>query len=225
MTTLAVMLVDGISRTRARLDHMPAASRPLKHLRRWQIARMRHTYADLLDDERYHDAVELIMGAMPRQAARPLRLFLSACHRLLSDRALSAVTGALELEALSVAIDIDVARALGSEPLNARTYAIAYRAASSPRNRQRQLWLRLRTARALIALANRRGIRTALRAARLPAALLGLRALHTFLERARAAFETMSDTEDLLRLIEQRELKIIQNLFDGLSQPFRTNCL
>jgi hypothetical protein len=224
MTTLAVMLIDALSRTRARLDGAPAASRPLNQLRRWQTARLRHTYADLLDDDRYRDALELITGPMPWQAVRPLRLFLSACHRLLPDRTLNAVTGALELEALSVAIDMDVAATLGAETLSARTYAIAYRTASSHRIRQRQLWLRLRTARALIALANRRGIRTALHAVRLPAALLGLHACHAFLERAHAAFENIPEPEGLLRVIERRETAIMQSLFDGLSQPFSAQC-
>jgi hypothetical protein len=225
MTIPALRLIDSIARRRAELRATPDALGRVERVQRWQIARLQRTYADYHADDRYRGALDFFIEDMYgphdfRQRDDDLRKVMNTWYRLLPERALDAITGALELEALSQALDIDVAGALGTGSITESSYAAAYRQANGRQDRQRQISLILRAGRALLELVGRPWVQTALRMARRPARLAGVSALHEFLERGYAAFEKMTDAEDLLRVIERRETAIMQNLFEGAACPF-----
>lgn len=221
----ALWLIDEIAASRAQAHADPERGATLARVQKWQVARLRATYADFHSLDRYHDALEFFVQDLyaPRdfqQRDRDLRRVIHTWHRVLPARGIEAITRALELEALTQSLDVDLVSHLGSAPLSDATYASAYRSTNRRRDRQRQIWLILSAGRSLDALIAHPWVPTVLRAARRPARLAGVSALHEFLERGYAAFEKMSGAEDLLRAIENRETSIMKNLFAGAPKPF-----
>jgi hypothetical protein len=226
MTMSALALIDELTAVRALIAQDPRKLGRLRALQRWQVERLQLTYADFSADPRHRAALEFFTKDLygPHdfgQRHRDLRKVLHQWERLLSERALQAVTHALELEALTQSLDLAMLAALGNANLTAGSYAVAYRRADRRGDRQRQIWLILAAGRALDALINVPAVGVALRAARLPARVIGVRALQEFLERGYRAFKTMGGAQELLRTIEQRETTIMQRLFAGSSDPFR----
>lgn len=226
MTMSALALVDEIAGTRAQVARDPGKLSRLRALQRWQVERLQETYADFSSEPRHRRAIAFFIEDLygPHdftQRHRDLRKVLHQWERLLGERALQAVTHALELEALSQSLDLAVLAALGTANLTAASYAAAYRRADGREDRQRQIWLILAAGRELDALLNVAGIGVALRAARLPARMIGVSTLQEFLERGYRAFKTMGGAQELLRSIEQRETTIMQRLFAGSADPFR----
>ncbi|HKQ12657.1 MAG TPA: hypothetical protein VJT80_04445 [Steroidobacteraceae bacterium] len=222
----ALELIDRIALTRdvvARDQHRLAG---LQALQFWQSQRLERTYADYAAEPRYRAAIEFFMQDLygPHDFARrdrDLRKVLYQWERLLPERALQALVHALELEALSLALDIATADALGEAALTAEAYAIAYRHAGRRSDRQRQIWLTVAAGRALDSLIEQPAIGIGLRAARLPARVLGVATLQAFLERGYKAFKRMAGAGELLQAIEQRETTIMHRLFAGSSDPYR----
>ena len=225
MSIPALLLIETIAQQREEVRARPERLAALERLQRWQVDRLRRTYEDYHAQARYKDALDFFMQDLYgphdfRERDRDMRKVLQTWYRLLPERAMEAVSRALELEALSQALDLDVADALGSQLITQSTYAQAYRTANRRHDRQRQIWLIMSAGRSLDELIHHKWIAAALRLARRPARVAGVLSLHAFLERGYAAFAKMRDAEDLLRIIEQRETAIMRNLFDGNPQPF-----
>ena len=222
----ALALIDEITLTREVLERQPRRLAELRALQRWQSERLRSTYSDLAANVRYAPALEFFVNDLygPHDVRRrhgDLRKVLYQWQRLLPERALAAVTYALELEALTQALDLAVVTALDSAPPTPTSYAAAYRRADRRVDRQRQIWLITAAGRALDSLIKAPAIGIALHAAKLPARIIGVSALQDFVERGYQAFKNMGGAAELLRAIEQRETAIMQRLFAGSSDPFR----
>jgi hypothetical protein len=224
--TSALSLIETLDRMRAALRDDPRRLEQLARLQRWQVQRLRHTYADLMVHPAYRDALDFFVQDLygPHDVAqrdRDLRKVLQQWERVLTKRAIEALSYALELQALSQSLDLALVDALkGAEPTEL-SYPRAYRAANRRHDRQRQIWLILAAGHALDGLVRVRTIGTALRMARLPARLAGVTVLHDFLERGYLAFSKMHGAEELLRAIEQRETELMQRLFEGSADPFQ----
>jgi hypothetical protein len=221
----ALTLIDSIARVRAEVLRDERRSARLERLQRWQIERLRRTYADLAGDARYADALEFFVQDLygPHeytQRDKDLRKVLHSWERLLPERASRAVTAALALEALSQNLDLAVVDAVGGAKLTEATYAQAYREIGRRPDRERQIELIVDAGRALEELIEKPAIGAALRLARAPARLAGVMALHTFLVRGFNAFAKMRDAAPLLNAIEERERAIMAALFAGSSRPF-----
>lgn len=225
MTPAALSLIEEIQTLRAQLQTQPQRLATLERLQRWQVERLRSTYDDYHRSERYREALEFFVRDLYgphdfRERDRALHRVIGMWYRLLPERAVVAVTQALELEALSQQLDLRVADALGEATITDTSYAQAYRKANRRRDRQRQIWLILTSGRALDALVAHPWIERALQLARRPARLAGVTSLHEFLARGYAAFAKMQGADELLRVIEQRENAIMRSLFDGVARPF-----
>ncbi|HEU4655052.1 MAG TPA: hypothetical protein VFS47_13770 [Steroidobacteraceae bacterium] len=203
----------------------PARAARLREMQAWQSARLQRTYADFASDARYRDALDFFVrdlygphdfSARNRQIAK----VTGTWERLLPQRGVDAILGALQLEALSQSLDLSVTEQLSDAPLDEALYASAYRAAGRREDRQHQIKLIIEAGQALDGLIRAQWVHPALKVARRPARLLGVMALHEFLERGFTAFAKMEDATDLLRAIEEREVAIMNNLFAARPHPF-----
>lgn len=201
-----------------RLRGDAALERRLRELRLWQAARLAGTYADLKRDPTYAEAVDFFLddlyGPEPfaRRDGELLRAW-SILRHTLPGPALEALDGAIELEVLTHELDARVAEVLGAGPVTAASYAEAYRAAGGEADRRRQIELVVEIGRQLDRIVRQAWLALALRAARAPAHAAGFGALQDFLERGFAAFRHMPETAPFLRIIRERETRLMQSLF------------
>lgn len=208
---------------RNRLPQLPA-------LRTWQARRLEGTFADFLAVERTRPAAQFFLSdlygdrdftARDRDVARIMPLM----SRLLPESLLVAAADAIELAAISHALDLRVAQALARRPrpdapITLADYGRAYREAGHPRLRAHQIALVDGVGRMLDAAVHRHGVFRLLRASRLPARAAGLGELQGFLERGFSAFGALGGADDFLDAIVARERESSRRLFAGLPDPF-----
>jgi hypothetical protein len=202
----------------------------LSPLRRWQAARLADSFEDLLASARMRPAAQFFLTDLygdqdftgrDNDAARILPMMA----RLLPEALLQAACDAIELGALSHALDLRMAEALArrkdpAAPITLADYQKAYRAVGLPRLRRHQIDLIHKVGVALDAGVHRHGVHRLLRASRLPAQLAGLSQLQRFLERGFDAFAKLGGADEFLRLITERERKVSRRLFAGHATPF-----
>jgi hypothetical protein len=197
----------------------------LEEVKAFQSARLAASYADVAAQPRYLLATRFFLEDLygpkdfSRRDSSMLRI-LPLMVRTLPDRAVETATLAIELEALSESLDHRVAAALGREPLDEESYARAYREASTPAERERQIELIVAVGERLGDLVEKPLVFRTLRLMRMPARLAGMDDLQDFLERGFEAFRAMEGPDDFLALIRERETKVLRRLFSGEPEPF-----
>jgi hypothetical protein len=201
-------------------------------VRAWQADRLARTYPDLLASPRYGAAAAFFLSDLygPKDfSARDEALgrIIPTMTRILPAAAIDTIGLAVELDALSEALDQRVAAQLRRRQpgahaleLGEAAYAEAYRAAGSMAERERQIWLVGQIGAALDKLARKPLIAGALRVMETPARAAGLGALHEFLARGFAAFKAMRGADEFLTIIGTRESRINARLFAGDPRPF-----
>jgi hypothetical protein len=225
VTHPALSLIEAIGGERARLASQPRSQSRLHSLQEWQVRRLKRTYADFHALPRYRAAIEFFVHDLygPHDFSRrdrDLHRVIAPWARILPERGLQAVVTALELELLTLQLDLAVLDALPNGTLDAESYAEAYRAADRRDDRRRQIDLVLACGRTLDRLVEHPWFARALRLAKVPAQLAGVRAFHDFLERGYKAFRLMGDANELLAAIDARETAFMNNLFAGRADPF-----
>lgn len=200
----------------------------LPRLRAWQAERLRASFADLLATPRSHAAAAFFLSDLyadrdfsgrDEGVARVVPLMA----RLLPDSLLRALGEAVELGALSHALDLRMVRVLALDPpagIDPVSYAAAYRQAGCPRLRRRQIDLIVAVGQTLDRAVHKHGVGRLLRASRMPARLAGLGELQAFLERGFTAFRALDGADDFLDTIARREREVSRRLFAGHSRPF-----
>ena len=202
----------------------------LPELRRWQAARLRTSFSHFLADPRRRPAAEFFLGDVygdrdfTRRDADIVRV-MPMMKRLLPERLLGTVADAIELGALTQALDLRMAEALdGLAPrrrrLDEALYAKAYRAVGLPRLRARQIRLLHEVGVGFGRALKLPGVTALLAFSGGPARLAGLSELQGFLERGVAAFEQLGDTAAFVTDIERAERKAMERLFAGKPDPF-----
>lgn len=219
-------IIESLARHRAELKREPKRRARLRALQRFQVERLRRTYADCASQPRYRAALEFFTTDLygPHDLTgrdRDLRKVFDQWGRLLPERGLHALGRAFELELLTHALDMATLDALQGASPDVATYPVAYRRADRFEDRRRQIDLLLAAGRDLASLIEIPALGSALRVASVPARLLGVVNLHQFLERGYRAFKHMGDANALLQIIEQRETAIMRRLIDGDADPFR----
>ncbi|MBS0388366.1 MAG: hypothetical protein JSR15_07775 [Proteobacteria bacterium] len=197
-----------------------APAKRLRELQAWQAARLAATYGDLRGDPRYRPALDFFLGDLygptdSRQRDRQLDRAWRLLQRALPGHLRAALDRAIELQALTAEFDLAMARALPAGPIGANSYGAAYRAVGRRSAREHQIGLIVAVGRDLDRAARQRWTAFALRAAHVPAHAAGFGALQDFLERGFAAFQAMRGAAGLLRLIEARELQVMEALLSG----------
>lgn len=212
-------------------EHEPRNTlRWLPELRRWQAARLRRSFARFLVDPARRPAAEFFLGDVygdhdfSRRDADIARV-MPMMQKLLPTRLLETVADAIELGALTHALDLRMAESLQllaphRSRLDEALYARAYRQVGLPRLRTRQIALIGRLGRGFGRALNLPGVAALLAFSRGPARLAGLNELQGFLERGYAAFETLGDTDAFVEDIERDESEASRRLFAGDANPF-----
>ena len=197
----------------------------LERLQEFQARRLAASYRDLSADRRYQAAVEFFLTdlygpvafeARDREFQRASRLL----GRMLPLGPLEALARALALQALTLDLDLRIARQLASgPPLSSAEYRRAYRACGDRPAREHQIELVIAIARALEHFVQQPSIEVLLRMAHLPATLAGFGTLQSFLERGFSAFRRLEDSDAFIRRVEQCERAFMNELF---AQPVAT---
>lgn len=199
-------------------------------LREWQASRLARTYADLLASPRYGRAAQFFLSDLysPRDFSgrdEELERIYPLLVSMLPVPALRTMTLAVELDALTEALDSAMVHALDAAGQRANidenAYSAAYRTVGQRASRWRQITLIRETGEALAMLSAKPMLTSLLKLMRGPAHLAGLGELHEFLENGFAAFRHMGDASDFLDCIEQRESRLLENMFAGRANPFR----
>lgn len=212
---------------RAQFSEDPGLQDELQALQRWQAGRLERTYADLQERERYRPGVEFFLEELytdkdylPRDTQ--LERASPILKRMLPAQAQESMRMAVQLEVLSQELDGEMTRQLGAgTTIDEQSYAEAYRKVGRRDDRERQIGFILEAGRDLERLVKLPMIYTLVRMAHGPAHLAGFGALHDFLEDGFRAFRAMGGAEEFLHAIEDRETRIMEQIFSEHPQPFR----
>lgn len=211
-------LFDPVREPRNRLRWLP-------ELRRWQAQRLREGFAPFLEDASRRPAAEFFLADVygdhdfTRRDADIARV-LPAMQRLLPATLLETVADAIELGALTQALDLRMAERLQRLAPRRRTldlalYADAYRDCGLPRLRARQIALIAEVGHGLADALRMPGVATLLRLSRVPARAAGLSELQEFLERGFDAFAALGDATRFIEEIRREETGFSRALFAG----------
>jgi len=208
----------------------PLNTQPILHaLQRFQAARLRESFADFLASTRERPAAEFFLTDLYGDFDVSVRdqnieRVLPVMRRVLPEKLLAAAADAIELSALSHAMDLRVARALdadgGTTEISVQRYGQAYRQAGLPRLRRHQVLLIRRVGESLDRTVSKPLIGHLLRMSRMPARAAGLAELQSFLERGFAAFRALGGSGPFVNEIARRELRVSERLFAGVPDPF-----
>lgn len=193
-------------------------------LKTFQSQRLAATHADLLAAADSHDAAvfffEELYGAHDlSQRDADLERIIPTMQRLLPVNALQAITEAIVLDALSERLDTQMALRLGVR-FEAADYIAAYRDATAPAERARQLDLVQALGLSLCELVRIPFLSTTLTVMRGPARIAGLGDLQQFLERGFNAFKRMRRAERFVSTIVERERLAMERIYAGHPAPF-----
>ena len=202
----------------------------LGEIRRYQAGRLRRSFAHFLDDPARAPAATFFLGDVygdrdfTRRDADIARV-LPTMRRLLPARLLETVADAIELGALSQALDLRMVEALQAQAprrrkLDDALYAAAYRQVGRAGLRRRQVRLIGRVGRGFGKALKMRGVSALLAFSRGPARLAGLTGLQGFLERGYDAFDALGDPDAFVAEIERDEGEVSRRLFAGHPDPY-----
>lgn len=209
----------------AQLEAAQGAALRLPYLQQWQRHRLHLTYADLMAQERFQPACEFFLdelygGKDFSQRHADLARVEPIMSRIMPDHLLETVAEALEVQALSLELDLAVSAEMLSETLSQEHYAQAYRRAGRRRQREQQLEMIMQVGTALDAVVHKFWVYRLLKMLRGPAVAAGFGELQHFLETGFDAFKQLDGAEDFLRAIQQREGAAMAEIFAGNDQPF-----
>lgn len=197
----------------------------LAAVKRFQHERLQATYADLAAQPRYAEATQFFLDDLygPKdfsgRDAAMLRIY-PLMVRTLPEGAVETAALAIEVDALSEALDRRLAAVLRDGPITEKSYGDAYRASSTPEERERQIALVGDVAERLDRLVTKPLVYSTLKLMRTPARLAGLSDLQGFLERGFHSFRAMGGAADFLATIQARERLIASRLFSSAASPF-----
>ena len=192
----------------------------LKELKRWQSVRLKETYADLAAEPRYREATSFFLDDLygPKDFSgrdQAMLRIVPVMRRLLPATAVETAALAIELEALSEDLDHRLAAALPEGPIDAESYAEAYRASSTRAERERQVELIVAVGTRLDALVRKPFVFSTLKLMRQPSRVAGLSDLQDFLERGFESFREMGGAKPFLETVRERETALLRSLFSG----------
>jgi hypothetical protein len=209
----------------------PELKARLERLQHFQAQRLASTYLDLAADPRYRPAIDFFLtdlygpktfDARDREFQRAGRIL----GRMLPVGPLETLAQALELQALTLDLDLRVARQLANaDEVSSVEYRRAYRACGDRPAREEQIALIVDIARGLEHVVHQPSIEVLLRMAHLPATLAGFGTLQSFLERGFDAFRRLRDCEAFIARIEQRERAFMSQLFASGGVAQRQNAV
>ena len=220
MSTPAEQIIADLRRTQAQrelADKMGTLA-AVQSLQEWQCQRLLRTHSDLASQDEYEQAMAFFVDELygPKdfsQRDADIAKVVPKLAALIPEKALQALADAISLNALSFDLDLDLVNYLEG-PLNAGSYAIAYRTMARAKDREKQIESISHLGQRLADVVHIRGINMLIKLARKPAKLAGLLSLHEFLERGFDAFKNIGDVRAFIEPIITVERKLMQDLQD-----------
>lgn len=202
----------------------PSLAQRLQELRDWQATRLARTYQDLRRDAQFSQAVEFFLTDLYGRDFARRNLEMSRVWRYiraaLPAAAAKVLEWAIELETLTLDLDLAMLAQLAAGPISRSSYSAAYCALGRAASRRRQIDLIIDVGEQLSRVAKRTFVSLALRSAHAPAHAAGFGVLQDFLERGFAAFRSIRDAGLFLQTIRQRETRLMQALLIGSEEAF-----
>ncbi len=199
-------------------------------LRAWQARRLARTYADFLADPRYEPACRFFLDDIyaPKdftQRNTDIVRIHDFMMKFIPARALKTLTLAIELNNLTEQLDEKLLQVLledvgVTDSISEEQYAEAYRLCDNYDDRVRQIEQIVAIGRDLEKLVRHRVIGWTLRLARGPAYRAGWNELQDFLEHGFNAFRRMGNADKFLNAVHDRELAILDNIYQQKPHPF-----
>lgn len=199
-------------------------------LREWQANRLARTYADFLADKQYGLACRFFVSDVYAardfsQRDHDIEQIYAYLRRVVPASMLQLVTDSVEANRLSRALDEKLLRALVdrlgmTDTLTPALYAEGYRICNNYAERKCQIELVTRIIEQVGAGVHSPLVGIAMRVVRAPAYRAGWSELYEFLERGYAAFKSIRDAGKFARTIRKREMRILERIFAGSSDPF-----
>lgn len=228
--TMAAQLrhwLEGVRALRRLRSDDPRAKDHLR-LKAWQSDRLARTYADLLEDPRYHAAAEFFLNDLYGTrdfTARDAEVerIVPMLERMLPDRALTTLGQAMRMDFLSESLDIDMVtqlRRLGDcDRIDDDLYRRAYRACGRRHDREEQIALIGSIGHSLDRLTHIPMLGATLRLMRAPAEKAGLTHVQNFLQSGFDAFRRMKGADIFLETIDARETGLMRGWFGEGERP------
>ena len=208
----------------------PPVDPQLEMLRRWQSQRLARTHRDLLNHPDYGKACRFFLSDVygPRdftQRDEDLLQVYRTVKSLLPPPIADTFELVIMLNELTLNLDNRLLQALVEEldvtnAITPEVYAEAYRLCDNFADRVRQIDLIVAIGRDLNRLVHRPFVGLTLRMAHQPAHWLGWGDLQDFLEHGYNAFKNLADAEGFLHIIEEREKRILDQIYAGSADPF-----
>jgi hypothetical protein len=205
----------------------PILAGALDRVALWQALRLQMTYADLVAQARYVQAIDFFRtdlygpGDFSRRDEDLARVVPLLVH-MLPARTLEVFVQAVELNALSRELDRVLVAKLPrvDGAMTVSDYCRGYRRAGNFSARRRQIGLIGEVGRALDRNVGKAWVRASLAVMRKPARMAGLQSLQDLLERGVAAFRRMRGADEFLSIIQARETQIHEDIVAGSNEPF-----
>ena len=203
----------------------PRLAAALDRVAGWQSRRLNATYADLVRDPRYAEAIRssnrICTGRETTAGATPISRACSDHGARAAGRRHRRHCEGDRALALSHELDRALVARLGEDaPLSVASYCAAYRACDNRSERERQIALIVEVGAALDRYVHMPLLRSALAAMRRPARIAGVGALQEFLERGLLSFRGMNGAGEFLAVIKTRETAVMQAILAGGDAPF-----
>ncbi len=200
-------------------------------LRAWQSNRLKDTYADLLKDKRYWQACLFFLNDIYgshdfSQRDYDFQRLYKFLSRFLPDVLIKILANAIELNGLSNALDQKLLSVLVNDldmqvEVNPELYAEGYRLCDNYAERAYQINMTVKLLKEVVTAAHLPFMGMALKLAQGPAYAYGWFDLYGFLERGYAAAKTLRDVKGFAAAIQERETRILDQIYAGHPNPFQ----
>jgi hypothetical protein len=212
--------LNRVAAERERRAAQPALAAAVARVKQYQQRRFAHTYADLLDSERYAGAARFFLEELygPRDFTERDEQFarvVPALVRLFPQEIIDTVHGLARLHALSEQLDTAMGSLLIGSDVDAHTYIPAWQGSGDAAARELQIALTLEIGASLDRLTRKPLLRSSLHLMRGPARAAGLADLQRFLESGFDTFRAMRGAQSFLDMVGARERRLARALFDA----------
>lgn len=229
----------GVGHTIQHLQHGRDRQRPelkeldpqLSLLRRWQVERLRSTYADMMESKRYRPACEFFLNEIyaPRDFGQRDQDFINLydlARRFIPEHFLDLFKALLELNTMTHALDQRLLEALVgplgvTDEITPALYSEAYRICDNYDDRKHQIELLAAVIHDVGAGARDPLVGPTLQLAHIPAKLGGWNEIYDFTMHGYQAFHAMRQPGLFASAIEKREMMILDRIFAGDNDPFK----
>lgn len=211
---------------RAQRAEAPRLAAKVVALKAYQQRRFSHTYADLLQSDRYGAASQFFLEELYGPSDFTLRdaqfaRVVPALVRLFPSEIVETVAALAALHALSESLDSAMGVHLVDQSVGGIDYVRAWQLTGRGADRASQVTMTVDIAERLDRFTRRPLLRNSLRLMRGPARAAGLSDLQGFLEAGFETFRKMKGANEFIAIVSERERVLASALFSATTRDAR----